>query len=172
MRIGEFHCQICQHDKIFTEAEAQGCATVGPSKDHNYYIYRLSCGHEQEIQKTVMRRGTFRCQTCEDYSFTKPSTAYLLHIKVGPDEWLKLGYSKDIDLRTTQYGLPSNTEVSLLASQRFDTGLEAIRFEKALHTKYGSRRLSAEEMAVFHSKGGQTECYPVQIVGTLMAEFR
>ena len=91
---------------------------------------------------------------------------------MGPDEWLKLGYAKNIDFRTSRYGLPSDAEVSVLASRPFDTGKEAQEFEQSLHTKYSRKRLSADEMAIFHSQSGQTECYPVQMVETLIAEFR
>ena len=119
-----------------------------------------------------MRTGNFRCQVCEDYFYTQPSNTYLLHIKAGPDEWLKLGHAKNIKFRTTRYGLPSDAEVSVLATRPFDTGKEAQEFELFLHSKHRRKRLSADEMVIFHSQGGHTECYPIQMVDTLIAEFR
>ena len=119
-----------------------------------------------------MRIGSFCCQTCEDYFYTLPSKAYLLHIKVGADEWLKLGFAKNIDFRVSQYGLPSDAKVSVIVTKDFDTGKEAMEFEGFLHKRYKRKRLKAAYMADFHSKSGQTECYPVILVDRLMAEFR
>ena len=134
--------------------------------------YRLLCGHEREITSSSMRVGSFLCQTCEDSFYTLPSQAYLLHIKVGADAWLKLGFAKNIDFRVSQYKLPSEAEVSVLATLPFDTGLEAISFEKALHKKYRRQRLSTEEMLKFHIGSGATECYPLTMVEKLMADMK
>ena len=111
-------------------------------------------------------------QICEDWAFTQPSQAYLLHIKVGPDEWLKLGYAKNVDYRISKYGLPSDAGVSVLVTKPFDTGQEAQAFEQSLHKKHQRKRLKASDMADFHTKSGQTECYPVLMVHRLIAEFR
>jgi hypothetical protein len=119
-----------------------------------------------------MRFGSFLCHTCEDYFYTLPSNAYLLHIKVGPDEWLKLGYARNVDFRISKYGLPSEAEVSALVTKPFDTGKEAQEFERSLHKRYKRKRLKPADMADFHTKSGQTECYPVIMVDRLMAEFR
>jgi hypothetical protein len=170
MRDGEFACQTCLINKHIAEAEARGCELLGKGSSFNYRTYRLPCGHEQEITLQNMRLGNFRCHSCEEYFYTLPSQAYLLHIKVGADQWLKLGYAKDIDFRTTQYGLPSEAEVSLVATKPFDTGKEAREFEGSLHRKHRRKRLRAKDMAEFHTSGG-TECYPVTMVETLLAEF-
>lgn len=172
MRIGNFGCQTCQHNKLAEEAEAQGCVLLGAGKTADFRTYQLTCGHEQEVRIDAMRIGSFLCQICEEWAFTQPSKAYLLHIKVGPDEWLKLGYAKNVDHRVTRYGLPPDSEVSVLQSKDFDTGKDAKVFEQSLHKKYKRKRLSAADMADFHSKSGQTECYPVLMVHRLMAEFR
>ena len=119
-----------------------------------------------------IRTGNFLCQICEDWAFTQPSQIYLLHIKVGPDEWLKLGYAKNIELRISGYGLPSDAEVSVIVTKLFDTGQEAREFEGFLHKTYQRKLLKASDMTDFHTKSGQTECYPVIMVHRLLAEFR
>jgi hypothetical protein len=119
-----------------------------------------------------MRNGNFRCQTCEEYFYTLPSQAYLLHIKVGADEWLKLGYAKDLDFRISQYKLPSAAEVAVLTTLPFDTGKEAQLFEKAIHTIHRRKRLRVKDMLEFHRGSGATECYSVKMVETLLAEFK
>ena len=91
---------------------------------------------------------------------------------MGADEWLKLGYAKDVDFRTTRYGLPSEAEVSVLATRPFGTGKEAREFEGALHKKYRRKRLRAKDMMDFHTGSGATECYPLTMVEKLMAAFR
>jgi hypothetical protein len=172
LRRGRFHCQICFEAKMPAEAEARGCILLGPGRNTSYRTYQLPCGHEQDIKTDHMRTGNFRCQTCEDYAFTRPSDVYLLHIKVGSDEWLKLGYTNNLEYRVSRYALPSNAEWSALAILPFDTGLEAMRFEKALHTKYRSKRLKPKDMLEFHTGSGATECYPLTMVDKLVAAFR
>jgi hypothetical protein len=52
------------HDKLVAEAAAHGAVIDGWGKDARYRLYRLSCGHRQEIQSDKMRIGKFKCQTC------------------------------------------------------------------------------------------------------------
>jgi len=172
LRSGGFRCRECFQNKLKQEAEAHGCEILGPGKNAHYRTYLLSYGHKQNVHVGGMRLGNFRCQTCEDYFYTQPSNAYLLHIRVGADEWLKLGYAKDVDFRTTRYGLPSEAEVSVLATLPFDTGKEAQEFERALHKKHKRKRLRAKDMLVFHTGGGATECYPLTMVEKLMLEMK
>jgi len=172
IRIGNFRCQICMLEKLTQEAEAHDCKLLGPGKRANRRIYRLPCGDEQEILTPHMRHGNFRCQVCEEYAYTQPSNVYLLHIKAGADEWLKLGYAKNIDNRINSYGLPLNANVFVLITRPFNTGKDANKFEQTLHKKHRRARLRAKEMANFHAAGGHTECYPVQMVETLIAELK
>ena len=167
IRNGNFRCQTCYDNKVIAEAEAQGCKILGPGKHHSYRTYRLSCGHEQEVSVGHMRRNSFRCQACEEWAYTQPSQAYLLHIKVGADQWLKLGFAKDIDLRIKQYGLPSEAEVFVLAIQPFDTGKEAQEFEQSLHRKHKRKRLRVKDILSFHTRSGASECYPLTMVEKL-----
>ena len=169
---GNYQCRACLNDKLNAEAKAQGCVLLGAGRNANYRTYRLECGHEREITLSSMRVGNFLCQTCEDTFYTLPSQAYLLHIKVGADEWLKLGYAKNIDFRIGQYKLPSEAEASVLAAIPFDTGKEAMEFEKSLHTKYRRKRLRVKDMLSFHTGSGATECYPLTMVEKLMSEMK
>lgn len=171
MRTGGFRCQSCFELKLQAEAKLQNSTLLGPGTTAYYRTYRLGCGHRQEVGTSEMRDGQFRCQTCEEYSYTLPSNAYLLHIQVGADEWLKLGYAKDVEFRSSQYGLPENAVVSILAIREFATGLEAVRFEKSLHKRYRNQRLSSVEVADFHASSGRNECYPVLLAEKLTAAF-
>jgi hypothetical protein len=58
-----------------------------------------------------------------------------------------------------------------VATLSFDTGNEAHAFEAALHDIYKADRLDTVEMALFHTKGGFAECYPTQMIETLLAEL-
>jgi hypothetical protein len=172
IRKGQVRCQTCMQQKLRDEAAQQGCELVGAGRNHRCRLYLLPCGHEQEAQTGKMRKGIFRCQICEDYYYTQPSQAYLLHIKVGADEWLKLGYAKNVDNRVTRYGLPSDADVNVLATIPFDTGKEALEFEQSLHKKHKRKRLRAKDMLDFHTGGGSTECYPLTMVEKLMLEMK
>jgi hypothetical protein len=159
-------------EKHKAEAEAQGAEVIGVGRDKNYRLYRLECGHEQEISTGNMRIGNFCCQTCEDTSRTLPSYVYLLKIRNGSNEWLKLGYAKNVDTRVSQYGLPKTATVEHITAVRFKTGNEAHAFETALHQKYKEHLLTKRKAkALGMEKNGFAECYPVEMLDELLKEL-
>ena len=166
-----WQCQICLKDKLNQEAAAQGCAIVGKGRDFLYRRYRLPCGHEREVTLNAMRLGTFVCQDCEETSRTLPSKLYLLHIKVDPVEWLKLGYAKSVDFRVTRYGLPSSAEVTVVKSIQFLSGNESHSAEAEIHRRHLRKRLPPKEMEAFHTMSGSKECYPLTMLDTLLQDF-
>ncbi len=172
MRDGGFRCSICLANKLNQEAQVQGCKLLGPGKNKSYRLYSLSCGHEREVDIGQMRDGYFRCQICEETSRTLPSNVYLFHIKVDSDEWLKLGYAKEVDSRASKYGLPKGAEVTTVCCLPFDTGNEAHAAEADIHKRHRRKRLTSNQMIDFHTKGGFEECYPVTMLETLLAELR
>jgi hypothetical protein len=172
MRKGGFKCQTCQEFKLEEEASAQNAVVVGTGKNYRYRTYRLECGHEQEISTGNMRIGNFCCQTCEDTSRTLPSYVYLLKIRNGSNEWLKLGYAKNVDTRVSQYGLPKTATVEHITAVRFKTGNEAHAFETALHQKYKEHLLTKRKAkALGMEKNGFAECYPVEVLDELLKEL-
>ena len=160
---GVLNCRKCLHLKIEQEANQAGLKIVGDSKTL-YKIYEFNqCGHQQEIRVDQVRTGYFECRICQLSSLDEPSTVYLLHIKNGADEWLKLGYTKNVKSRIKQYGLLPNSEIKTIITKYFDTGREANLYERSLHLKYKKYRLKSREMKVFHTVSGFNECYPLII---------
>ena len=173
MRRRNFRCRTCFENKLEAEASEQGAEITGADSNARCRLYRLECGHEQEIKIGSMRIGNFRCQTCEDTSRTLPSYVYLLHIINGEHEFLKLGYAKNIDFRTSRYGLPETAIVNHVTALRFETGNEAHEFEAALHSCMKSEQLSERKAKSYGmTQSGHTECYPVDMLDKLQAELR
>jgi hypothetical protein len=168
---GDFACKTCLNNRLAREAEAQGCKLLGKGRNANFRLYELSCGHRQEMTTRHMRTNAFACQTCEETSRTKPSNLYLLHVKVESDEWLKLGYAKDVSLRVSKYGLSESAIVTTVRQLHFDTGNEAHLAEAAIHSRHIHKRLPQKYMKPFHTVGGWNECYPVTMLDTLLEEF-
>jgi hypothetical protein len=52
------------HNKLVAEASFRDAVLASFGKNNYYRIYRLACNHLQEIQKTHMRSGSFKCKTC------------------------------------------------------------------------------------------------------------
>jgi len=171
MRKGGFRCAVCLAEKLNEEAAAQGCKLLGSGRNANFRLYELSCGHQQEVHTGAMRAGIFLCQKCEETSRTLPSNVYLFHIKLDSDEWLKLGYAKEVNIRASQYGLSEGVELTTLYCLPFNTGNEAHAIEADIHKRYRQKRLRKKQMMDFHTKGGFNECYPVTMLETLLAEF-
>ena len=92
-----------------------------------------------------------------------PSQIYLLHIEVSGFDWLKLGYSRDIENRVKQYGLPTNAKIKLICTVQFPTGKEAHKVEASLHKKFNKQKLSKTKMSKFHQAQGASECYPAKL---------
>ncbi len=76
MRTGRFRCRACLADKLVVEAVAQGSTIIGKGKNKGYRRYRLTCGHEQEVETGKMRSGEFACQTCLADKFVVEAAAH------------------------------------------------------------------------------------------------
>lgn len=167
-------CRIC-FDKELSErkckeAEANGLTALN-KVDSYYWNYKLPCGCIKILRSDHVRDNSWLCDVHSDSHYTKPSFIYLLRIKSENFEWLKLGYSKDINLRTSNYGLPAESVVKLLSQVYFDKGSTAFQAERDLHKKYKSYRLCRKEMQQWHKANGHTECYPVSLEFILMDEL-
>jgi len=122
-----------------------------------------------------VRNGYFTCNTCEETARDLPSKVYLLKITVDTVirsvTWLKLGYAKSVSTRIKRNGLPSDAVIERLKVMDFETGRKAHRFEASLHTKYLRKRLPIKKMKEFHTRSGAGECYPVDMLDTLMKDL-
>jgi len=156
----------------FAQANAVNLTLLGSGRDRQHRLYRFNrCGHQQEIQTTNVRRDSFLCDQCEETSRDLPSHIYLIDIKVGEENWLKLGYAKTIDARISHYGLPESAVTEELVTIDFETGRKARTDEAALQKKYRPHRLPVKRMKKFHTKSGSGECYPLKMLDTLKDEL-
>jgi len=174
VRNNSFTCKECLTEKLSQEAEQVGLTllSTGKIKNRHYRTYAFKlCGHTSEIQIGAVRDNQFRCNECEETSRTQPSSTYLLKITSGGFTWLKYGYAKSIDNRTKQYGLPTDAVVELLKHDNYATGNEAHTHEASNHTKLGKNKLCSKMMSKYHTKSGQTECYPLTMLEQLRATF-
>ncbi|MDA7857088.1 GIY-YIG nuclease family protein [Gammaproteobacteria bacterium] len=164
-------CSPCLQIKHENEAAKYGLKILGPGKKSTSKKYKfLDCGHTKEMEPSAVRLGFFTCQICEDTSRTQPSNVYLLKIKAGDMQWLKLGYSKRIESRIKQYQLPTNSKIIKLSVVKFKTGNAAHSFEASLHRKFKKQRLPSKKMKEFHTTGFD-ECYPLEMKDKLLKEL-
>jgi hypothetical protein len=166
-----FHpvCDKCFRRQLAKDAQKIGWTYKRDSKKMGYGWYAHNvCGNEQEISYSSIKKCNVNCQSCQESSRTKPSNLYLLRIEVkGMMAWLKLGYACDISLRVTQYGLPDNHIVSPIQIRPVATGNEAHALEQLIRKKFESARLPKEQMYIFHTKSGASECYPLELQAKL-----
>lgn len=168
---GAVICQECVVDKYKQEAAAvgltyNGAATDQPDIKRNYI---LECGHTKDIRISHVREGSWTCTECGDTHYTKPSKVYLLKITSPEFSWLKLGYAKDIDIRSSSYGLPKGSVIDTLFSMDVITGLAAMHIEKKLHLQFKSFRINSKSMKKYHKYNGFTECYNTNIQSDLVS---
>lgn len=167
-------CQRCFSNKLLAEADNVGLTLIDRhyAGDMGKRVYQCNtCGHKQSITIEAVRVNSFKCHGCEDSSYDQPSFVYLLRIKVDSNQWLKLGFSKNINIRVGQYGLPDNAKVRLLVCREVATGHLASKTEKAIHRKFQDHRLPGREMNEFHTVSGFDECYPMTVLDKLTNEI-
>lgn len=161
---GQFRCQKCIVKKLEMEALDGGLVIIGDGRNRSYRMYEfIECGHQKEIQVSDVRRKSFSCNSCEETSWTQPSTLYLLEITVGNAKWLKLGYAKNVDARIERYGLPNNANVAKLKVKDCSTGQVANKLERFIHRKFDAYHINSAIMAKYHQKSGNTECFPLDM---------
>jgi hypothetical protein len=179
VRRGSAYCNICQQIKIEKEAEKVGLVYLRKATENdmstehkNYGFFRFKeCGHEQAISKTTVRNNSFRCLTCNLSSKHKPSSIYLIKIVSPQFEWLKLGFSNNIEFRAKKYNLPINSESTLIYEVHFDTGDEALAIERSIHTSLKLFKLCPKLMRNYMQSSGYTECYPLSALNIILDEL-
>jgi hypothetical protein len=167
-------CVECISSKHTQEAALQGLVIEGVAEngDPNYRSYSLPCcGKLKDIEVTHVRKGTWTCCSCNITYASLPSNIYLLEITLNSHKWLKVGFARNVDHRVKTYNLQEGAIVEKLYIVPFKVGKSAITFEKQLHKKFKSYRLTPKNMRVFQ-ESGFTECYPISMKDTLLEELR
>lgn len=170
MRTGSVRCSKCYLTRLQSDAEAQGMVYLGHAKGmmHNY---KLPCGCFRPIQPFDVQRGVWACKVHDDTFYHRPSGIYLLEISSENKTWLKLGFAKDIEIRTKGYGLIDGTKCSLLFYCEFTTGYEAMEIEKSIHKEMANYKLESKEMKKYMTNTGHTECYPLGVKNELLQKL-
>lgn len=155
-----FHCKDCNASKLNTEASAAGIQLVGPGHHTAYRTYKLACGHEQEMTTGSVRLRSFMCRTCGNHSWTTPSYLYVIRVTLDDGQnFIKLGYSNNIERRIKEYGLPYYAKATVLATALFNTREEADVAESMLFDKYKEWKIPPTEVDDIFTRSGSTEVY-------------
>ena len=170
---GKVQCSDCIVDKFKEEARVvgliyNGAASTDKGIKRNYI---LECGHTKDIRLDHVRNGSWSCDVCGNTHYTKPSSIYLFKIKTKDFQWLKLGYSKDVEFRSVNYGLPKDAIVENLFEIKLPTGLEALHIEKSIHRIFKKQRLCSKFMRQYHKYNGFSECYSICTEKDLLNEL-
>ena len=166
---GNAVCRICQEDNYKKQAETVGLEFITRTKD-SYANYILPCGCNKELRVDHAADGSWICDEHNESHYSKPSLVYLLEIRKDAFSWLKLGFAKNLELRTNGYGL-RDADIVSVKTVPFETGRTAMLFEKKLHAELKVHRLSKNLMKTFHTFSGHTECYPVDVKDLIISEL-
>jgi len=170
---GNFECSECIIERFKEEAKSVGLIYNGAAQSDKGIKrnYILACGHTKDIRLDHVRNGSWSCDVCGNTHYTKPSNIYLFKIKTKDFQWLKLGYSKDVELRSVNYGLPKDAVVENLFEIKLPTGLEALHIEKSIHRIFNKQRLCSKFMRQYHKYNGFSECYSICTEKDLLNEL-
>ena len=157
-------CKDCFNQRVMEQAEAVNLKFIGKADktlfDANYRLYSCNrCKGKLVLRIEHVKKNSFLCEHCDASPLDDPSRVYLLKIKHPTKEWLKLGFSKHVDLRISTYGLTSDCVVKVMKAIPFDTGFAAKKIELKIHEKYKSYRINSKSMKAFHRWNGHSECY-------------
>ena len=171
--INNLMCRTCQIERISTFCTKYGSRFIERCEDYRYATYELPCGHIQNVQIGNMNRGNFRCKTCFSSYTEKKSSVYILHVRSDIDnfEFLKLGFSLNVERRIKQITRNSRVSVRILKSADFETGKEAEKFETECHSKLKEFNICKTIVKTYLSDG-VTECYKMDALVQLLNIFR
>lgn len=167
---GNVVCRICEEQKEIDLCLKNDLKIIQKLEDR-YRLFELPCGHQKKIRLDHAIGNSWYCDECEDNFYTKPSSVYLLYIEDSGFSWLKLGFSRNVDIRISSYGLSNSSKVTLISKVDFDKGSDALKFEKNLHNKFHKLKISKKTMKNFHKSNGYTECYPVSYLQEIKNEI-
>jgi len=169
---GTLICSICDELSFKKKVESFGLhqLPIKASKT-GFRVFKLPCGCTQELGMFSAKIGRWNCRQCNESHYNKESSVYLIKFSCEDFEWLKLGFSKNIDTRIVGYKMREGCTSELVEAVSFTTGLEAVRIEKNLHSIYRELRLPPEDMRKYHTRNGFTECYPIGLSSVLKEEL-
>ena len=170
IKLNTFRCDTCNNLKYHREAKSAGITLVSDTPLAGYKLYKLSCGHEQQIQTVHVRRKWFACKICGDH-WAEPNGLYLLHMICEDGfEWLKIGTAKYMSARKTSYQFKKEVTVSELGYIDASSRFVADRMEKALQKKFSDIRISKTVMKEYMGNG-HSECFDIYGYEQISAEF-
>lgn len=172
VREGQIQCKICIEDRYIDEANRAGLQYIGRSKKgQNHRQYKcLKCDRLIDLGIRAVADDSFLCKFCGDSARQKASEVYLLRLSSNDGlQWLKLGFSKNVELRIKQYGLPNDVKVEFVKRLAQADGYLANEKENAIHNAAQEFRLPAALMMQYHIKSGFSECYSLEAEPIIMA---
>lgn len=167
-------CKECIEIKHRREAEHFDLELIGQAEncDPNYRKYKMNCcGGLQDIMVTHVRRGNFNCQHCGNSFMDTESFLYIIKMQYENSNWLKFGFSKDVEKRIKDYGLIDGVLTNVHRVVKVPTGRFAIKTEKSIHKLFKSYKIESEEMKKYFSVSGFNECYSTNVMSLLEQEL-
>jgi hypothetical protein len=163
-------CKDAERESIYSKNGIEFVEKVSLVKS---LVRFLACGHERVVYDSAALRGNCVCHQCNESTFNKKSKIYLLKIMSNDGfEFLKFGYGKDIPNRVREYRMVGVESYSILYEDDFASGSEALSVEKSIHKKFKNHRLQSDVARKYLTRGGFSECYPIELLDDLLIEIK
>lgn len=165
-------CEICAENNKNIIYSNNGLSFISKINSVKSLFRFNSCGHERVIYNSAAIRGNCLCQECNESSFNKKSKIYIIEILTDEgNKFIKLGYGKDIPNRVREYRMKRVKEYKVLFEKSFDSGTDAMLVEKSVHKSFKDAALPADYARTYLTRGGFTECYPVNLFDKIVKEI-
>lgn len=164
-----FECETCFYEKVKKDCE-QFAELISldfiKDKGRTKYPFKLNCGCEDYFEWFNVKLNMFSCKNHPSF-LSKKSDVYLFEVKFQDKSFLKLGFSNNIENRKKTYSTKI-IDLKVLKVLNFENGNLARNFEQNLHYKLKNLKLKEKFVSEIFDISGSTECYPVEILETIL----
>lgn len=164
---GKQRCQTCTDIAAMKALDENGYYLVGNLAPVKITIGFKSCEHTRLVHRSAAVRGNCICQHCKVSAYVRPSKIYAIEFINESGSFIKYGYGKSVKIRLQEYGIQDLQVGRILFEIDVKTGNDALKIEKAVHSKYEDKRLDKEKMKRYFRNTGFTECYPMELLSEL-----
>lgn len=169
IQYGKQNCQVCTDNAAKEALKSHGYYLVGELAPIKITIGFNSCGHTRLVYRSAAVKGNCICQECKITAYKRPSKIYAIELETDTGTFIKYGYGKSVKARLREYGLTGAEVKKILFDIDVQTGNDALKIEKKVHSMFSDKRLNKEEMRKYFKNTGFSECYPKEIGSELEA---
>lgn len=135
-------CGICSFNHTAELVEGTKWRILNKNRAHHVLLQCTLCQHTQETQVSNLKRYVPSCRGC-NARHTEQSYVYGFIINSEFGRFVKIGKSNNPYLRHLKFSHSSDIVCEFIGKIKFDTQIDAFKFEKELFRRFEKHRISS-----------------------------